>query len=67
MNKLDRYDAQELLKARKIVDKTRDYNYTSDSDPLYRKLSTIVNKIDAILNKELEPRLQEEYDLLGKI
>ena len=67
MNKLDRYDTQKLIEARKIIDEIVEYNYTSKSNPLYKKLMTIIKKIDKILNTELEPNLQEEYNLLGKI
>ena len=67
MVKLDRYDAKKLLETRKKLDEVRDYNYTSDSNPLYRKLSTVINKIDNILNTELEPELQEEYNLVGRL
>jgi len=67
MSKLDRYDALRLIEARKIIDGVDAYNYISDSNPLHCKLETIVKKIDYILNTELEPKLQEEYNLLGRI
>ncbi len=66
MNKLDRYDTLKLIEARKIIDGIRDYNNIVSS-PLYKKLNTVVKKIDSILNTELEPELQEEYNLLGKV
>lgn len=67
MNKLDRYDAQRLIQARKMINGIAEYNYTSDSNRLYKKLNTIVTKIDHILETELEPKLQEEYNLLGHV
>jgi len=67
MNKLDRYDALKLIEAKKKVLEVAEYNYTSDSQPLYRKLMTVFNKIDHILNTELEPELQEEYNLTGRL
>ena len=67
MNKLDRYDTQKLIEVRKIINGIAEYNYTSESNPLYKKLMTIVKKIDKILNTELESDLQEDYNLLGKI
>lgn len=67
MSKLDRYDARKLIEARKTICVVADYNYTSDSQPLYRKLTTIIGKIDRVLNTELEPKLQEEYNLLGRL
>lgn len=66
MNKLDRYDTLKLIEARKIINAIRDYN-SSCSSPLYKKLNTIVKKIDSILDTELEPKLQEEYNLLGRV
>lgn len=67
MIKLDRYDAKKLIEAKKIIEGVRDYNYTSDSNPLFKKLCTITSKIDNVLNSELEPELQEEYDILGRV
>lgn len=67
MIKLDRYDAQKLIEARNKINGVAEYNYTSESNPMYRKLCTIVNKIDRVLETELEPELQEEYNLLGKL
>lgn len=67
MIKLDRYDAKRLIDTKKIINGIADYNYTSESNPLYKKLMTIVKKIDKILETELEPKLQEEYNLLGRI
>ena len=67
MIKLNRYDAQRLIDAKKIINGIADYNYTSESNPLYKKIMTIVKKIDKILETELEPKLQEEYNLLREI
>lgn len=67
MNKLDRYDALKLIEAKKKIHEVADCNYTSDSQPLYRKLTTVINKIDHILDTELEPKIQEEYNLVGKL
>ena len=67
MNKIDRYDAQKLIKAQKLISEVADYNCISDSSPVCRKLNTIITKIDRLLETELEPELQEEYNLLGRI
>lgn len=67
VNKIDRYDAEKLLKARKIIMEVYNYNYLSEWDGLSRKLETIISKIDALLNKELKSGLQEEYLKTGKI
>ena len=37
MIKLNRYDAQRLIDAKKIINGIADYNYTSESNPLYKK------------------------------
>lgn len=66
MNKLDRYDALKLIEARKIINGIREYNNIISSS-LYKKLNTVVGKIDSILDTELEPKLQEEYNLLGRV
>ncbi len=66
MNKLDRYDTLKLIEARKIINDIREYNNIISS-PLYKKLDTVVKKIDSILDTELEPELQEEYNLLGRV
>ena len=66
MNKLDRYDTLKLIEAKKIIDGIREYNNIYSS-PLYKKLDTVVRKIDSILDTELEPRLQKEYNLLGRV
>lgn len=67
MNKIDRYDGLKLIEAQKIISEVAAYNYTSDSSPVCRKLNTIIAKINRLLETELEPELQEEYNLLGKI
>ena len=67
MNKIDRYDAQKLIKAQKIISEVAAYNYTSETSPVCRKLNTIIAKINRLLETELEPELQEEYNLLGRI
>lgn len=61
MNKIDRYDAEKLLKARDIIMEVYNYNYLSEWDGLSRKLETIISKIDALFIKELKPGLKEEY------
>lgn len=61
MNKIDEYDARKLIQAKNLISEVADYNYTSDSSPLCRKLNTIIAKIDSLLETELEPELQEEY------
>ncbi len=66
MNKLDRYDALKVIEAKKILSGVHDYNYT-ESSSLSKKLNTVLNKLEKILDTELEPKLQEEYNLLGRI
>ena len=58
MNKIDRYDAQKLIKAQKIISEVAAYNYTSETSPVCRKLNTIIAKINRLLETELEPELQ---------
>lgn len=67
MNKLDRYDYLKLIEAKDIILEIDAYNYSSESQPLHRKLTTIIKKIDHVLNTELEPKLQEEYNLVGSL
>ena len=43
------------------------YNYSSGSSPLEKKLNTIYTKLEHLLDTELEPKLQEEWNLLGRI
>ena len=67
MNKIDRYDGKKLIEAKRLIVEVAEYNYTSESNPLYRKLSTIISKLDNVLLNELEPELQTEYEHSGKI
>ena len=67
MNKIDRFDALKLTDARKLIQEVYEYNYMSESDGLTKKLATILNKIDKIFSTELEPTLQEEYNLLKEV
>ena len=67
MNKLDRYDYLKLIEAKDIILEVDAYNYSSESQPLHRKLTTIIKKIDNVLDTELEPKLQEEYNLVGSL
>ena len=66
MNKLDLHDARKLLKAQQLIREVADYNYTSDSNPLFKRLYTLTKQIDKLFAMELEPKLQEEYNLLGE-
>ena len=66
MNKLDRYDTLKLIETKKTIEGIRDYNNIVSSS-LYKKLNTVIKKIDSILNTELEPELQKEYNLLGRV
>lgn len=67
MNKLDRYDALRIIEIKKKVSEISDYNYSSGSSPLEKKLNTIYAKLKHLLDTELEPKLQEEWNLLGRI
>ena len=48
---LGEYDINKLKEARKIIEKVYEYNYTCESDSLGKKLFTIINKIDKIIEK----------------
>ena len=67
MNKLDRYDALKIIEAKKKVSEVLDFNYSSGSSPLEKKLNTIYTKLEHLLDTELEPEIQEEWNLLGRI
>lgn len=67
MNKLDRYDALKIIEIKKKVSEVLDYNYSSGSSPLEKKLNTIYSKLERLLDTELEPMLQEEWNLLGRV
>ena len=49
---LDAYDTEKLLEARKLVLEVYEYNYKSDSDPLTKKLTTILKKMDHLLGTD---------------
>ncbi len=61
MNKLDRYDSEKLVKAKLLINEVYDYNYISESDKLTRKLNTILDKIDKVLETETEQEVHNEY------
>lgn len=67
MIKLDRYDGRKMIEALKIIEQVRDINYSSDTNPLYKKMCTICAKIEKVLETETRPELQEEYKLTGRI
>lgn len=67
MNKLDRYDALKIIEIKKKVLEVFDYNYSSGSSSLEKKLNTINTKLEHLLDTELEPELQEEWNSLGRI
>lgn len=67
MIKLDRYDGRKMIEALKIIEQVRDGNYSSDTNPLYRKMCTICAKIEKVLETETRPELQEEYKVTGRI
>ena len=67
MNKLDRYDARKIIEIKKKVAEVFDYNYYSGSSPLEKKLTTIYMKLEDLLDTELEPELQKEWKLSGRI
>ena len=53
-NKLDLYDINKLEDARRIIYKVYEYNF-KPSEPLSKKLETILKKIDSLIeenNKE---------------
>ena len=67
MNKLDCYDARKIIEIKNKVSEVIDYNYSSGSSPLEKKLNTIYTKLEHLLDTELELELQEEWSLLGRI
>ena len=67
MNKLDRYDALKIIEIKNKVSEVLGYNYSSGSSPLEKKLNIIHTKLEHLLDTELEPKLQEEWNLHGRI
>ena len=67
MIKLDRYDARKMIEALEIIEDVRDRNYSSDTNPLFKKMCTICAKIEKVLETETQPNLQEEYKLCGRL
>ena len=69
-NKLDRYDAQRLMKVLGTLREIYDYNYVPSS-PLSKKLGTLCRKVEGLLDTELGMEhgrnLQEEYRMHGKV
>lgn len=65
--KISRYDGQRILESLHTMQKVRDYYYSCDSGPLYRKLDTICRKMDNVLANDLEADAQEMYRILGKL
>lgn len=57
-NKLDQYDYEKMMKARKIISEVNDYNY-NEHTPLTKKLETVLRKIDKIIDTECEKRVQK--------
>lgn len=66
MNKLDRYDALKIIEIRKMLEGIIGYN-NIESSSLFKKLNTIDSKLEKLLDTELEPKLQEEWRLLGRL
>ena len=66
MNKLDRYDALKIIEIRKTLEDIIGYN-NIESSSLFKKLNTIDSKLEKLLDTELEPKLQEEWRLLGRL
>lgn len=66
MNKLDRYDARKLEEMLVILRQIENYNYVPSSR-LSKKLETIDNKLVHLLETELEPKLQAEYNQVGRV
>lgn len=48
-NKLDLYDTSNLVTAKNIIYQIYAYNYKSESDPLSKKLETMLKKIDKVI------------------
>ena len=56
MNMIDQIDKEKLEEARQLIWEVQDYNYLSDSDPLFKKLGTIICKIDKIIEKHCKSK-----------
>lgn len=51
-NKLDGYDTNKMKDVRKTINQVYEYNYKSKTDPLSKKLQTILRKIDNIIEND---------------
>ena len=49
-NFLDKYDTDKVKEARKLIFEVYNYNFVSATDPLGRKLETILKKMDNIID-----------------
>ena len=58
-NALDRYDTDKLKEARKLVYQVYEYNF-KPSDPLSKKLETILKKMDNIIDNSEEDLIKRE-------
>lgn len=50
-NRLDEFDTVKLTAARDLIQSIHEFNYVSAQDPLSSKLTTVLHKIDHILEQ----------------
>ena len=46
---IDEYDLNKLKEARELIIEVYNYNYKSESDPLSKKILTIINKLNKLI------------------
>ena len=49
-NFLDKYDTDKVKEARKLIFEVYNYNFVNATDPLGKKLETILKKMDNIID-----------------
>ena len=58
-NKLDLYDTDKLKQARKLINEVHEYNWFP-STPLTKKLNTILNKLDSVIENEIAEKYKNQ-------
>jgi len=58
-NKLDLYDTNKLKEARKLINEVHEYNWLP-STPLTKKLNTILNKLDSVIETEIAEKYKSQ-------
>ena len=49
---IDNYDTNKLKEARTLIIEVYEYNYKSKSDPLSKRILTIINKLNKLIAEE---------------